>query len=293
MSTIGIGDVEIAYETTGPSDGPALLLVMGLGAQMVAWPPRLVEGLADSGWRVIAFDNRDAGRSTWLDGHPPVPVMELLGAAQDGRLPPPPYTLEDMADDGIGLLDALGITEAHVVGVSMGGMIAQRMALAHPDRVSSLTSIMSTTGDPSLPAPTPDASAALLSPTPTDDRDAYVAATLQKRAVLGSPGLPLDEQATLRTLELSFDRGINPDGFLRQYHAVLADGDRTEALGALDLPTLVIHGTDDPLIRVQAGTATAEAIPGAQLELIEGMGHDLPPLVCDRIVELLTARLRD
>lgn len=291
MSTINSGAVEIAYETTGPSQGPALLLVMGLGSQLVAWPPRLVEGLAEAGWHVITFDNRDVGRSTWLSDLPPVPVMELLSSARAGQVAPPPYTLEDMADDGMGLLDGLGISQAHVLGVSMGGMIAQRMALAHPDRVRSLASVMSTTGDPSLPGPTPEAATALLSPVPIDDRDAYVAAIMEKRAVLASPGLPLDEQATLHAVERTFDRGVNPAGFLRQYHAVLADGDRTALLRMLRVPTLVIHGTDDPLIRVQAGTATAKAIPDAQLELIDGMGHDLPPAVCDRIVELLAPRL--
>lgn len=292
MPLADVNGISICYDTTGSDDGPPLLLVMGLGAQMIAWPPYLIDALTAEGLRVIWYDNRDVGESTWFDHVPAKGLAEIFGSLQSGVPLPPPYTLSDMAADGIGLLDRLGIDRAHVVGVSMGGMIAQRMALEHPDRVASMTCIMSTTGDPTLPPPTPEATEALLTPAPAHDRKAYVDALLGKRKVLGSTTLAQDEEWLRKATGQAFDRGLNPDGFLRQYHAILTDGDRTVALGTIDAPTLVVHGAADPLISPQAGRATAAAIPGAALEIIDGMGHDLPPKACDRIVELLVAMVR-
>ncbi len=293
MPTADVNGITICYETAGPPDGPPMLLVMGLGAQMVAWPPYLIDALAAKGIRVTWYDNRDVGKSTWFDHVPAIGLAEIFGSLQSGAPLLPPYTLSDMAADGIGLLDHLDIDQAHVVGVSMGGMIVQRMALEHPDRVASMTSIMSTTGDPILPPPTPEATEALLTPAPVHDRTAYVESLLDKRKVLGSTTLAPDEEWQTTAIGQAFDRGLNPDGFLRQYHAILTDGDRTADLRTIDAPVLIIHGAVDPLIPVQAGQATADAIPGAQMEVIEGMGHDLPPAACERIVELLVPLLFD
>lgn len=291
MPTADVNGISLCYDTAGPPQGPAVLLVMGLGAQMIAWPPHLIDPLADAGVRVIRYDNRDVGESTWFDHVPSPGLAEIFGSLQAGAPLPPPYTLSDMADDGIALLDHLGIDRAHVVGASMGGMIVQRMALEHPDRLASMTSIMSTTGDPSLPPQTPEATEALLTPAPTDDRDTYVDAVMAKRQILGSTTLDQDEEWLCQVLGQGYDRGLNPGGFLRQYHAILTDGDRTEALSELSVPTLVVHGSADPLVRVEAGKATASAVPGAQLEIIDGMGHDLPPAACARIAELLLQQI--
>ena len=279
--------ISIDYVDVGATDGPVALLVMGLGAQRVAWPDDLVTALVDGGARVVAYDNRDIGSSTWLVDAPVTPLPVVLAGAASGNVPEPPYTLADMAGDGIALLDHLGIEQAHVVGASMGGMIVQRMAIHHPARVASLTSIMSTTGDPLLPGPTPAAAQALMTAAPTDDRQTYVDAAMKTGRVLGSTTMARDEDAVAERLGTSFDRGINPQGFLRQYHAILADGDRTAQLGDLDIPTVVVHGSADPLIPPAAGTATAAAIPGSRLEILEGMGHDLPPAACVRIAELV------
>jgi pimeloyl-ACP methyl ester carboxylesterase len=215
-------------------------------------------------------------------------LSDLLAGHRIGSVPPSPYTLTDMAGDAICLLDHLGVDAAHVVGVSMGGMIAQRMAYAYPEHVRTLTLVMTSTGDPALPGATPEAAQALFAPAPTD-REGYIAASLARRTVLGSPGFPQDEQWLRTVIGQAYDRGLNPAGFLRQYHAILADGDRTQALGQISVPTLVVHGAEDPLIPLAAGRATAEAIPGAVLQVVQGMGHDLPSAVC----ELLAGWVRD
>ena len=291
MPTLPRADApDLSLDVHGPDDGPVVLLVCGLGQQALAWPRRLVEGLTGAGVRVVTFDNRDAGASGWLDDAPVRAMSGMVADAAAGTLEPGPYGLADMAADGVAVLDHLGVEAAHVVGVSMGGMIAQRMAIGHPDRVASLTSVMSTTGDPSLPGPTPAAAEVLFTAAPLDDRAAYVAHTLRGRSVLGSPGFAHDPELA-EVFGAVFDGGLNPRGIARQYHAILADGDRTAALGEVRLPALVVHGVDDPLVRVEAGRATAAAIPGAELVEIDGMGHDLPPAVCDRLVELLVPRV--
>jgi pimeloyl-ACP methyl ester carboxylesterase len=260
--------VTLAYETFGDPSRPAVLLVMGIGAQMVGWHEDFCAALA-VGHYVVRFDNRDAGESQWLEGHPD------LEACAAGDTSSAVYTLEDMADDAIGLLDALGIGAAHVVGASMGGMIAQTIALRHPERVLTLTSIMSTTGERGIAQPTEAALAVLLS-APAKSREEAMERSVEARRVIGSPGYPRDEEEIRRRAGIAWDRGVNPAGFARQLAAVWASGDRTEALRSLDVPTLVVHGEDDPLIPVDGGEATAAAIPGAELWTVPGMGHDLP-----------------
>jgi pimeloyl-ACP methyl ester carboxylesterase len=270
------GSVELAYETFGEHGCPPVLLVMGIGSQMIAWHEDFCGALA-LGRFVVRFDNRDVGESQWMEGEVD------LAACIAGDTSSAVYTLEDMADDAVGLLDALGLASAHVVGASLGGMIAQTVAIRHPQRVRTLTSIMSTTGEPGVANPTEEAGAALLSP-PARSREEAMDRILEVRKVIGSPGFPLDEQDIRDRAGRAWDRGVNPAGFARQLAAVYASGDRTEALRSLDVPTLVVHGEDDPLIPASGGRATAAAIPGAELWTVPGMGHDLPrPLWPDLI----------
>ena len=273
------GEVELAYETFGDRADPAVLLIMGLGSQMIFWPDELCEALARSGHFVIRFDNRDAGRSTVLERHDPPDLRRVAAGELDA-----PYLLGDMASDAIGLLDALGVDRAHVVGASLGGMVAQRVAIDHPERVLSLASIMSTTGDPDVGRPTPEAMAVLMTRAP-DDRDGYVRSTLEARAVIGSQ--PPDRDRILDLAERAYDRGYHPDGTARQFAAVVASPDRTPELRELSVPTVVIHGAEDGLIGASGGEATAAAIPGAELVVIEGMGHDLPVWALERIAAAL------
>ena len=273
------GEIELAYEAFGDSENPAVLLIMGLGAQMIFWPVELCEALAAAGYFVIRFDNRDAGRSSVLDQHEPPDLRRVLAGEREA-----PYLLQHMASDAIGLLDALGIDRAHVVGASLGGMIGQRVAIDHPERVLSLASIMSTTGNPEVGRPTPEAMAVLMTRAPTD-REGYIRTTLEARAVIGSQ--PPDRDRTLDLAERSYDRGYHPDGTARQFAAIVASPDRTAELRALDVPTVVIHGAEDGLIGLSGGKATAAAIPGAELVVIEGMGHDLPLWALERIREAL------
>jgi pimeloyl-ACP methyl ester carboxylesterase len=276
--------IELAYQAFGDPADPALLLIMGLGVQMLGWDEDFCELLAERGLHVIRFDNRDVGRSTQISGGPQANVL----AALSGDLSSASYTLSDMAEDTVGLLDHVGVERAHLVGASQGGMIAQTLAIERPERVLSLTSIMSMTGEPSVGQPHPEALPALLTRPPAG-REGFVEFVVRAWGVIGSPGFDTDQEALRQRARLSYDRGIHPDGTARQLIAVLASGDRTEALRRLQLPTLVIHGTDDPLIDVSGGKATAEAIPGAELVLIEGMGHDLPRALWPRFVDLIVA----
>jgi pimeloyl-ACP methyl ester carboxylesterase len=276
--------IEIVYETFGDPADPTVLLIMGLGVQMLGWDAEFCELLAGRGFQVVRFDNRDVGRSTKIEGGPGADVM----AAAAGDTSSASYTLDDMADDCIGLLDHLEVESAHVVGASQGGMIAQTVAIRHPGRVLSLTSIMSTTGDRAVGQPHPEAIPALLTRPPAN-RDEFVESVVAAWRVIGSPGFEADEERLRERARASFDRGYHPDGTARQLVAILASGDRTEALRRLDVPTSVIHGTDDLLVDVSGGKATVAAVPDAKLELIEGMGHDLPrelwPRFVDSIVE--------
>ena len=281
-----IGEIEICFETFGSRDDPALLLVMGLGTQMVAWPEDFCRQLAGRGFFVIRFDNRDVGRSTHMRGRPPT-IRQLL--LRDKRAAG--YSLADMAADGIGLLDHLGIERAHVAGASMGGMIAQTMAARHPDRVLSLASIMSNTGHRWKGTP-----GLRIYPTfmrrPGRTREGAVESTVSVFRLIGSPGFPFDEDATRTTAGLSYDRGYNPAGTSRQLAAILAAGDRAAELRAITAPTVVIHGTKDRMVRPSGGRATAAAIPGAQLVTIDGMGHDLPRGAWDRMIDAIVANAR-
>jgi pimeloyl-ACP methyl ester carboxylesterase len=287
MPTVAANGINIEYQEFGNRSGRPLLLIMGLGAQMIIWHEDFCTQLAERGHRVIRFDNRDVGKSSKFD-HLGVPsFMEVLAAMQLRRPVQAPYLLSDMADDAVGLLDALGIEKANIVGASMGGMIAQDIATRFPSRVWSLTSIMSSTGNPDLPPAKPEAIAALLTPQPATRAENIERAVLVFRTI-GSPGFPFDEADVRARAALSYDRGFSPEGAARQLIAVLASGSRKEALKSLRTPALVIHGRNDPLVPVEAARDTAAAIPGAQLMIIEGMGHDLPRMVWPRIIDAIT-----
>ena len=286
--------LELEYEEMGDPQGPVMLLVMGLGMQLVAWPDAFCEALAARGFRVVRFDNRDIGLSTRLD-HLGVPNINKQAIRYFLRLPlQADYYIEDMARDTLGLMDALGIGRAHVVGASMGGMIAQNVAADFPQRVTTLTSIMSTTGCRSLPGPTSRARGALLSrPTKPGDIEAGTLRMMKVMRAIGSRSLPADE-AWLRTFcERHVRRSNHAPGVARQLMAIVASGDRTETVKRIKAPALVIHGDEDPLVRPKCGVATAEAIRAGggtvRLETIHGMGHDLPFPLQAQIAELIAA----
>lgn len=281
-STASVNGVEIAYESFGDAADPTVLLIMGLGVQMLGWDEELCRMIAGRGYRVVRFDNRDVGHSTKVEGGPRPDVMAAV--AGDGSSAS--YALDDMAEDSVELLGELGVEAAHLVGASLGGMIAQTTAIRHPERVRSLTSIMSTTGDRAVGQPHPEAIPALLTRPPAG-RDGFVDFVVGAWKVIGSPGFDVDEEALRARAGASYDRGIYPDGTARQLVAIIASGDRTQALRRLDVPATVIHGVDDVLIDVSGGMATAAAIPGSRLELIEGMGHDLPQALWPRLTDLI------
>jgi pimeloyl-ACP methyl ester carboxylesterase len=279
--------IELEYDTFGSAGDPTLLLIMGFGAPMILWREGFCEMLAARGLHVVRFDNRDCGLSTHLDHLAVADDLASVGSA--GLLGEPvaaPYTLSDMAQDAVGLLDFLGVRRAHVAGASMGGMIAQTLALEHPERVRTLISIFSTTGAADMPPPKPEAMAALLAPVETDRAKAIERGLAMSRA-LGSPGYPFDEADERALLERMFDRGMSAAGNARQLRAVAAAPSRREKLGALRMPTLVIHGVEDPIVRIEAGRDTAAAIPGAELLEIEGMGHDLPRALWPTLVDAI------
>ena len=276
-----VGEVEIVYETIGDPSDPALLLVMGLGTQLIHWDLELCQRFAERGFRVIRFDNRDAGLSTKVDA--PVPNVMRAMAGFPIRAP---YLLEDMANDSFGLLDHLELERAHVAGVSMGGMIAQTMAISRPERVLSLGSMMSTTGDRRVGTPKLRVWSVLMRRAP-DQRDAYIDHFVRVFRMIGSPGYPADEARTRELAGATFDRCHCPAGTARQLGAILASGSRTAALRRLELPTVVIHGKDDPLVPFRAGVATAKAIPGAELVAFPGMGHDLPRELWPQLTDAL------
>ncbi len=260
VPTIAVNDIDICYESFGPDDAPTALLVMGLGAQLTVWPAGLISELLDRGFRVIRFDNRDAGLSTKSAGDPP-DVMALYAQFISGQPIDAPYTLSTLAADAVGLLDVLDIPAAHIVGASMGGMIVQTMAIEHPDRVLSLTTIMSTTGHTEVGQPDPESMMAMLTPAPTD-RDGAIRQSVETTRIIA--GDLFDEERSRSVATESYDRCFNPAGTAFHLVAVAASGDRTEALGALDVPTLVIHGRQDSLIGLSGGEATAAAIPGCR-----------------------------
>lgn len=280
--TAKAGDVELNYDTFGDPSTPPMLLIMGLGAQMIRWDDAFCKAIAAQGRWVIRFDNRDVGLSTKFDEAGVPDIMSLV----QGKPVNTPYKLKDMADDAVGLLDSLGIREADIVGVSMGGMIAHTMAIHYPDRVRTLTSIMSSTGNPSLPRPKPEAMAVLLAP-PVSNRDDYITNSLESSRVLHGPTYPLDEDYVRKMAGIQYDRCYNPEGFTRQLGAVLSSGSRNEELSKVKVPTLVIHGNVDPLVPIEGGKDTANSIPDAKFVVIEGMGHSFPTEVVPQLLQEL------
>ncbi len=283
-----VNGLEICYQTFGRDSDAALLLIMGLGAQMIVWSDEFCQQLAARGYFVIRFDNRDVGRSSRID-IPPGDVLKAFAAAMSGETPAAPYLLKDMASDAIGLLDALGIARAHIVGASMGGMIAQEVAIGWPQRVLSLTSIMSTTGDPGLPPPAPEIAAVFLAPPPKTAEE-YIEANVKAWNIFRVGRFPEEAPRERARAIRAASRGFDPVGGARQFMAVLASGSRKPRLGEIKAPTLVIHGADDPLVPLAAGEDTARSIPGAKLVVIPQMGHAIPmgvwPRVIDEIAEI-------
>ena len=285
-----VGELEICCQTFGRPSDPPLLLIAGLGAQMILWEDDFCAALAERGLWVVRFDNRDVGRSSEIDWKPPADAGAAVAERKKGDRIPAPYLLEDMAADAVGLMDALGIARAHVVGASMGGMIAQEVAIRWPERVRSLTSIMSTTGDPRLPPPTPEVMNVFTKPPPKTAEE-YIEANVAAWLIFRGPGYPEDERRDRARAIRAARRGLNLEGGQRQMLAVYASGSRKKTLPSVKAPTLVIHGADDPLLPLAAGEDTAASIPGAKLVVLPRMGHALPvavwPLVIEEIVELV------
>lgn len=283
---VDVGGIALNMQEFGDNSSPALVLIMGLGMQMISWPEPLCVSLADQGYRVIRFDNRDSGLSHKFDGHrAPGPLM-LLGSSKLGLPLRVPYQLSDMASDVVNLLDALNVGAAHVVGASMGGMIAQLMAALYPERVTSLASIMSTSGASGLPQPRAEVLKTLMTPAAKSEQQ-FLQNAMRTWKLIGSPAYPPDEEALRARLLASYRRNYCPAGTARQLAAIAACGSRVRELGRIIAPTLVIHGKEDALVPVEGGMDTARHIPGARLELIDGMGHDLPEPLWPTFVELI------
>ena len=291
MPRIQANGIELEYVIDGAADARPLLAIMGLGAQLIRWPQGFVDRLAARGFRVIRFDNRDVGLSEKFEaaGRPDLPAIMAARAA--GQAPPVAYTLDDMARDAAGLLDALGIDKAHIVGASMGGMIAQLVAADHPHKTLTLTSIFSTTGHPDLPPATPEAMTRLTlpAPDPREDLEAYVAHSIASSRIMGSPGYPATDEKLRAEAIATVERCYYPVGFARQYAAIVASGNRRERVRKITAPTTVIHGTDDPLVPVSGGRDTAANIPGAVWVEFPGMGHDIPTELWDPIIDAIAA----
>jgi pimeloyl-ACP methyl ester carboxylesterase len=284
--------IELAYEAHGDRANPTILLIMGLGVQLTQWPDEFVAALVERGFHVVRFDNRDIGLSQKMgDAKPPRIGWHVL-RAKFGWKAKVPYTLRDMADDAAGLLTALGIERAHVVGASMGGMIAQLMAAHHREQLLSLTSVMSTTGNPGLPPAEKDAMRALVSRPPSLDEDALVAHGAKVHAAIGSPGYPTDPERLRMRLLANIRRSVYPRGLPRQLAAIIDDGDRRARLARVTTPTLVLHGEADPLIKLAAGEDTAQAIPGARLVALPGWGHDLPLALVEQLADAIADHAR-
>lgn len=288
MAQLQSNGLTIEYDTFGDRGADPMLLIMGLGTQMIAWSPDFCESLAARGHYVVRFDNRDIGLSTKLEGaRAPGRLRYLMHHVFRMNLGAP-YSLQDMATDAAGVLDALDIDAAHVVGASMGGMIAQLLTIGHSQRVKSLTSLMSTSGDPKLPRAKPELVKHMVANRPnTDDPDVMLDHTVATAKMLGSPGYPRSDEEWRELIGASIQRSFYPQGFIRQMAAIVADGSRVERLIKIKTPTLVIHGREDPLVRVEAGIDTARHIRGSKLEIIEGMGHDIPPPLVGRITGLI------
>jgi len=293
MPVTSANGIELAYDDRGRRTDPAILLIMGLGTQMIAWPEAFCDELSLRGFRVIRFDNRDVGLSTKFETAPPIDLGALLQRMMAGQRVDPPYELTDLAADAIGLMDRLGINKAHVVGASMGGMIAQIMAAKYPDRVRSLVSIMSSSGDPGLPQAKPEAMAAIMQARPDgSDREFAIQHGMRIYRTIGSPGFPTSDSELRMKVGAAFDRSYYPSGVGRQFAAILANGSRVEMLKRLSVPTLVLHGADDPLVPIEAGRHTAASIPGASLTIIPGMGHDIASGLIPILVEAIAVHCK-
>jgi pimeloyl-ACP methyl ester carboxylesterase len=288
MPTIHANNIDIYYEESGPTDAPVILLVMGLGTQMIAWPDALIQGLVERGFRVIHYDNRDVGLSQRMDGAPAGSLVWAMVATRFGLPVRTAYTLTDMAKDGAALLDALGIEKAHIVGASMGGMIAQLMAANHPEKVLSMTSIMSSSGKPGLPGPRADIRKRMMAPRPANPTKAQAVKLGAEALEAISFADPTRAPSAFADMAArAFDRGYYPVGMKRQLLAIVADGSRVSRLKKITAPTLVVHGGADPLVPKEGSEDIARHISGARLEIIEDMAHDLPPSQVGRMVELI------
>ena len=293
MPNIRANNIDIYYEENGPADAPVILLVMGLGAQMIAWPDEFIDGLVAKGHRVIHYDNRDVGLSQRMDGAKTPNLAWTMLKARFGLPVRVPYTLTDMAADGIGLLDALGIDKAHVAGASMGGMIVQLMAANHRERLLSMTSIMSSSGKPGLPGARADIQKSFMVKRPPDaSRDEAVAFGTELVRSFSYPDPARPENAHAEMTAKAFDRGYYPVGTRRQLLAIIADGSRVERLKKITTPTLVVHGGADPLVPKEGSEDIARHIPGARLEIIDEMAHDLPPSQVGRMVDLIAGHAK-
>jgi pimeloyl-ACP methyl ester carboxylesterase len=290
VPTTKANGIDIYHESFGDPADPTLLLVNGLGTQAIGYEPEYCRALVELGLHVIRYDNRDVGLSTHIDAAAG-DLMEAFGTAVAGGEVPAPYTLSDMAADGMCLLAELGIEAAHVAGSSMGGMIVQTMAIEHPDRVLSMTSVMSTTGEVDYGMPDPDCLAGLATiMAPAETRAERIESGVELQRLIGTP-TEWDEQRTTERVSQQVDRAYDPDGTSRQMLAVLASGSRSDGLAALDLPTMVLHGDADRLVAISGGERTAELVPGAEFRVMEGMGHDLPPAYWDRAVDAIGANI--
>lgn len=289
MPRAAVNGIHIEYETHGPVDGTPMLLIMGIAQQMVAWPRELLDALATHGFLTIRYDSRDTGLSTHFDDVKPPSMPEILEGGRKAALHSAAYTLEDMADDAAGLLAHLSIERAHVVGVSLGGMVAQLTAARHPARTQTLISVMSTTSESQLPPPSPEAGAALLLRPEGFDEASVVAHGIAARRALGSPGYPTPDAYWTESIRAAYRRDYSSAGFARHLLASMASGHRANILPTVTAPSLVLHGTDDPLLPLAHGERTAELLPNARLETIEGMGHDLPPSLCPELARRFAA----
>ncbi|WP_411290541.1 alpha/beta fold hydrolase [Sphingorhabdus sp.] len=288
MPNIKANGIDIYYEESGPADAPVILLVMGLGTQMIAWPEDLIQGLVAQGYRVIHYDNRDVGLSQRMDGAAAPNLVWAMVKARFGLPIQPAYTLTDMTKDGISLLDALGIEKAHVVGASMGGMIVQLMAVHYPERILTMTSIMSSSGRPGLPGPRADIRKRLMAPRPANPtREEAVRLGAESIEAISYADMKRPHDAFVDMAARAFDRGYYPIGMKRQLLAIIADGSRVDRLKTVKVPTLLVHGGADPLVPKEGSEDIARLVPGARLEIIEEMGHDLPPSQVARMVDLI------
>ncbi|WP_421860337.1 alpha/beta fold hydrolase [Parvibaculum sp.] len=290
MQSVKANGIAINYEDRGPADGTPILFVNGYSSTMLSWPEELMDGLRDRGFRVIRYDNRDVGKSEKLKGLPQ--ISDVAKEVREGREPAIPYRLADMAADGIGLLDALGIGRAHIMGISMGGMIVQRMAIHHPERLLSVTSIMSTTGNPDLPKASDEAMKALQAQPSSEEREDVIRHRMKGRRVYQSPAYPMTDEALYERCAREFDHMYYPEGAIRQYAAIVGDGSRVDELKQVSVPFLVIHGDADPLVPPSGGEDTAKSVPGAKHVVIAGMGHDLPVELCGQYADLIATHAR-